>query len=98
MITVSIKKLTEAIIEAEAFNLPDMSIGEDYLYNSLYKRLSRGDDVRLSELDFDTFELDDVDTIRKLHSDVLEPNEDKANAIAHSLRGIIPGTTAVAFV
>ena len=33
MITVSVKKLIEAIEEAEAFSLPDMTEGTRYLYH-----------------------------------------------------------------
>ena len=51
----------------------------------------------LSEINFGGFTLDDVDTIRELHSDIFEPNEYKAETIARSLRGL-PPTVAASFV
>ena len=98
MITVSVSQLISAIEEAGVFKIPDMSEGTDYLYNNLYKRLSYGDDVRLSEINFYNFELNDVDNIRKLHSDVLEANEQKSEALVQSLRGLKPATVAAAYV
>lgn len=98
MITVSVKQLMGAIEEADAFKLPDMSEGTDYLYNRLYKRLLHGEDVRLSEIDYRRFELDDVEIMRDLYADVLEPNENKAGAMARTLRSLQPVAAAAAFI
>lgn len=87
-----------AIEEADAFKLPDMTAGAEYVYNSLYKRLSCGEELKLSEINFSRFELDDVDTMRELYSDVLEANESRADALAHKLCGIPPVVAAAAFV
>ena len=97
MITVSTKHLVSAIEEAEPFCLPDMNEGTSYLYNELYRRLSEGADLRLSEIDFDRFELDDIDSIRDLHSG-LESNEGKAHTLIRALWGIPPATKASAFI
>jgi len=98
MINVSVKQLLEAIEEADAFKLPDMSAGADYIYNNLYRRLSRGEDLRLSQINWNSFELDDVDTMRELYSDVIEQDDYKANTMAHTLQDITPVVTAAAFV
>ena len=98
MITVSVRQLVEAIKEADDYRLPDMNEGTSYLYNKLYKRLSYGEDVRLSHINWSSFELDDVDTIRGLYSDVLEANESRADTITRTLRGVPPVVTAAAFV
>ena len=98
MITVSVKKLVAAIEEAGAFNLPDMTDGTRYLYDNLYGKLSCGIAMGLSDINFGAFTLDDVDNIRDLHSDVLEANEYKAEAISHSLRGLQPAVATAAFV
>ena len=98
MITVSIKQLVSAIEDADVFNLPDMSAGTDYIYNNLYKRLTHGEDLRLSQVDWEGFELDDVDSMRDLYSDVLEANESRAERISGILRNAPPVTTAAAFV
>ena len=98
MITVDVKKLIEAVEEADAFHFPYMSSGSEYLYDNLYTRLTRDEDIRLSQIDFGNFELDDVDVIRTLHSDVLEENERKAHILASSLRELKPATVAAVFV
>ena len=98
MITVNVSQLMSAIEEAGAFEIPDMSSGTDYLYNKLYKRLSYGDDVRLSEINFYNFELEDVDSMRNIYSAVLEANEYKSETIARSLRELKPATVAAAYV
>ena len=98
MITVSVRQLVSAIEEADAFTLPGMSEGTGYLYNDIYARLTRGDDVWLSAIDWERFELEDVDTMRDLHFDVLEGYESKSYNLANTLRGIPPVTTAAVFV
>ena len=97
MITVSTKQLVSAIEEAEPFSLPDMNEGASYLYNELYRRLSEGAELHLSEIDFDRFELDDIDSIRELHAD-FEENEGKAFSLIRALRDILPVASAAAFV
>ena len=98
MITVSVKQLISAIEDAEVFRFPSMSAGAEYIYNSLYGRLTRGEDVRLSEIDYNAFELDDIDTMRDLYSNILEVNERRADALTSALRGLPPVVTAAAFV
>jgi hypothetical protein len=98
MITVSVEQLMSAIEEAGAFKIPDMNEGTDYLYNNLYRRLSRGEDVRLSEIYYGSFELDDVDFMREMYSETLEANEYKADSITQTLRGIPPIVAAAVFV
>ena len=98
MFTVSTKQLVDAIAEAAAFRLPEMSDGTAYLYEKLYVRLSNGEDLRLSEVDWDRFDLDDVDILRDLYSDVLEANMFRAASIAEILRSITPVATGAKFV
>jgi len=98
MITVSVKPLISAIEEADTFCLPGMNAGILYIYDSIYKRLTHGEDVRLSEIDYHAFELDDIDAMRDIYSDVLENNESKADSLACTLRGLMPVVTASAFV
>lgn len=98
MVTVSVKQLVSAIEEADAFKLPDMNKGTRYLYERIYGRLSEGRDVRLSEVDFGSFEADDIDSIRELYSETLEENVRKADSLAHILQNIPPHTAVSAFV
>ena len=98
MITVNVKQLISAIEEADVFKLPGMSTGAEYIYNSLYRRLTQGENVRLSEIDYNSFELGDIDSVREIYFGVLEANVGKADTLARTLRGIPPVVTAAAFV
>lgn len=98
MLTLSMNKLTESLKETQAFSLPDMNKGTAYLYNGVYKRLSRGDDIKLSELDFSAFRADDVDSLRDLYINVFEHNYYVADGIASALRGLAPVSKAVSYV
>jgi hypothetical protein len=98
MITLSIEQLVSAVTEADAFKLPDMSEGTAYLYNSVYRRLANGGTVKLSGLDFDAFEPEDVDSIKDLHAGVFEKNSYAADGIASILRTIAPVSKAVGYV
>lgn len=98
MITVSVKNLVEAIREADAFALPEMNEGTSYLYDMVYRRMSNGQDVMLSELDFDAFEPEDIDSLTDLHSDVFEKNHYAAGGIVSTLRSLAPASKAVAYV
>ena len=98
MITVSVKKLLDAIEEAEEYKLPEMNEGMQYLYDELYGKASRGMELHLSEIKFDSFELEDIDELRDLHFTSLEANESKANTISGSLLCIQPVAVASEFV
>ena len=98
MISVSTNALLSAIEEAEEFKLPEMNEGMQYLYDELYGKVSRGMELHLSEIEFDRFELDDVDMMRDLYSDTLEVNERKAETINNSLMNIPPAAVVSDFV
>ena len=98
MITVSTKNLVEAVRETGAFKLPPMSEGTGYLLDKLYNRLSRGEDVSLSSLDFNAFGLADLDSLNDLHTNIFERNCHTAGAIAFALRESFPVCKAVAYV
>ena len=98
MITVSVSQLISAIEEADAFSLPGMNAGVDYIYNNIYRRLANGEEVRLSEINYNAFDIEDVDFMRDIYSDVLEKNESRANSLTHTLCGIPPVVAAAAFV
>jgi hypothetical protein len=98
MITVSVKKLTDAIKEADIPRLPDMNEGTDYLYTNLYKPLDRGEDVTLSSLDFDAFEPEDIDSLNSLYYEVFERDYCKAGDIMSALKNIVPVSKAVGYV
>lgn len=98
MLTVNVKQLVSAIEEAATFSLPDMNRGTQYLYDKIYGCLSEGRDVRLSEVDFSSFESDDIDSMRELYSDILEGSVRKADSLAHALQCIEPVAVGSTFV
>jgi hypothetical protein len=98
MITVSIKDFVDAIREADAFTLPEMNDGTAYLHDAVYKRMAKGHDVRLSELNFDAFEQEDVDSLRDLYSDIFEQNHYMADGISSTLQALAPVCKAVGYV
>jgi len=98
MITVSVRQLVDAIKEADVYRLPDMNEGTGYLYGNLYKRLSKGEDVTLSSLNFDAFEPEDIDFLSDLHSNVFERNFYAAGGITSTLMQITPVAKAVGYV
>lgn len=98
MVTVNVKRLVSAIEEADAFQMPDMNRGTRYLYDRVYGCLSEGGELRLSDVDFESFELDDVDSMRDLYSETLECNGRDADALARALRDILPHAAVPAFV
>ena len=98
MLTVSVRDLVDAIREADIYKLPDMNEGTEYLYSNLYKRLSKGEEVTLSSLDFDAFEPEDIDSINSLHSDLFERNSYTAGGIVSALRNVDPVQKAVGYV
>lgn len=98
MITVSVKNLLDAIDEAEEYKLPEMNEGTQYLYDELYGKASKGMELHLSEIEFDCFDIEDIDEMKELYCTTLEANESKANTITNSLLCIQPVAAASEFV
>jgi hypothetical protein len=98
MITVNMKQLMEAVMAADTFELPDINDGTRYLYENLYCKLSRGEDVRLSGLNFDEFDSEDLTALNNLYTNVLEKNERTAHSITAELRHSMPVYAPAVFV
>jgi len=98
MITVSVKQLVSAIEEAEAFKLPDMSAGTQYLHESVYKLLSQNMGVKLSEIDFDAFDSEDIGSLCSLYSEVYERNGRLSRGIMYALQEAAPVCKAVGYL
>jgi hypothetical protein len=92
------KKLTNELRKAKKFKLPTMTEGTMYLYDNIYQKLLRDEEVRLSQLNFDVFEYEDLTALTDLHTDVFEKNERKAYGIITELSKIEPVHNAVSFV
>ena len=98
MITVNIAHLTQAVRDADSFTLPNMNSGTQYLYEIMYSRLTSGETVRLSEIDFRNFEYDDISAINSLHENVFGVSEAAADHITTELRKIPPSFNPVVYV
>jgi len=98
MVTVCVKQLISAIGEAEAFKFPEMNKGTEYIYGSLYLRLTRGEELDLSEIDFGRFDIDDIDAMRDLYTDTIYENECKTEIIRCSLSELAPVAAKALFV
>ena len=90
MLTVNVKQLVGAIEEAESSSLPEMNSGTRYLYDELYRPLAEGLERRLSEINFGSFELEDIESIRDIYTETLEKNARRADALACALRDLAP--------
>jgi hypothetical protein len=97
MVTVSTKRLMEAIEEADVFTMPEMNPGTKYLYANLYNRLAGGNEITLSGIDFSAFEVNDIGELGRIY-DGLEEGERKSEVIARMLWNISPMTAPAAFV
>jgi len=95
---VNITQLVAAVLEAAPFMLPEMNIGTRYLYNSIYCPLARGEEVRLSCLDFSAFDSEDINSFNDLFNNVLDQNNCQANGIAEILRKIAPVSKSASYV
>jgi len=98
MLQINIKQLVAAVQDATPFVKPEMNEGTSYLHSSIYNRLSRGWEVRLSDLDFNAFDSEDISSLSCLYRDVYEQNNYKANRIADTLRNIVPVCKTTAYV
>jgi len=98
MLQVNINLLVSAVHKADPFVLPEMNEGTNYLYHSIYEPLSMGEDVRLSGLDFDAFDSEDINTFHALYGDVLEAKGYQSGNIMKALRKITPACKTAAYV
>ena len=90
MVSVDVERLRAYLGDAAPFTLPDMNPGATYLYDALYKRLSQGLPVRLSEIDFAAFEPDDITTLNNMYTHVFEKNGYIVTNITSTLRRATP--------
>ena len=98
MLQINITQLVAAIQNAPPFAVPEMNKGTAYLFNKVYTRLSSGEDVGLSDLDFNAFDQEDIDALKDLYYNVFEQNNYQASNIVDTLRQIAPVCKAATYV
>jgi hypothetical protein len=74
-----------------------MNTGTKYLFDNVYQRLANGEDVHLSELDFDCFVLEDVSTLQNIYNDEIERPSAQTQRVIQSLQNMEPICVAVSF-
>ena len=70
----------------------------DNLENQENKEILDLGSTPVSEIDYNSFTLDDIDSFRDTYTNVLEANESRANSLSHTLQRIPPAVTATIFV
>ena len=95
---ISISQLVSVIQQVAPFTFPKMNEGTNYLYKNFYNRLTAGERVMLSGLDFDAFDADDIRSLNILHNEVLENNCIRASGITDTLKGINPVSKVMPYV
>ena len=97
MLKVNVSLLMSALRETEPFVMTEMNAGTKYLFDSVYRRMANGEDVCLSELDLNGFELDDVSALRRIYDNEIAKNNWCANQVIHSINRMEPVCAAVSF-
>lgn len=98
MMKVNVTKLMEAISEAEDYRaIEEGRAGLSYLYDSLYNPISNGEPVRLHDLDYDRFRLENVSELEDYY-DTNSLNQWKASNISRELRSLQPAALKVDFL
>jgi len=69
MLTVNVKQLMEAIHDQEAYADSVMNDSTSYLFDNVQRKLERNLSVRISDLDYDAFDLEDVDALADLYNE-----------------------------
>jgi len=89
MLRLNVAHFSTALKKTNPFVFPEMNDGTKYLYDNLYGRLLRGENVMLSDLDYNAFDSEDITSLCNLHNDH-EKKYNQANSIADILRHISP--------
>jgi hypothetical protein len=87
--TIVLKTFCEKLGEAAPGKETDASIVPEYLMNSLFWPYMRGENPRLDSLDYDAFELSDLDRLMEYIGD-LQGFHRKAGRITGNLEKSIP--------
>jgi len=96
---INVAQFVSAVQEVNPFVAPDMNDGTSYLFKNVYGRLSSGDDyVRISELDFNAFDLDDIESLQSLYNDIYMESNYKADCITATLRQIAPVSKIASYI
>jgi hypothetical protein len=97
MSAISIKYFTDALTMAPTFKHPEINAGAQYIYDKLFDCSITGESPRLSEINFDAFNLNDLDDFLTFNSH-MESHIYETAQVAKSLNKIKPAVVAGTFV
>ena len=95
---VDIGLLRDALTKVPAYELPKMNDGAQYIYNKIFMPLAREEEIYLSGLDFDAFDIDDITSFTKQYANDIQKHYYQTGYISHSLQQIPAASRAVSFV
>jgi hypothetical protein len=97
MLTVSVKRLHDELVVAPVYEPPEINAGAQYIYDKLYDCHVTEIATKLSEINFEAFNLGDLD-------DFLTLNKDKGRhayavgQVAESFKKLKPAVIAGTFI
>ena len=95
---VHIPNLLSSIKNASAFELPKMSTGTKYIHDNVYMRFINDKDIRISGLNFNAFETDDIEAIVDLVIGDFNNSNQRFYEITNALRQTPPICKDVVYV
>jgi GTP1/Obg family GTP-binding protein len=97
MLTINIKRVVDALSNAPVFTPPAINSGVKYIQEKISDRLASGKEVRLSEIDFSAFVLEDIDEIQEFHRNMMQHEYD-CEKVANSFCKLKPTVVSGTFV
>jgi len=97
MLTISVEQLRDAITAAPVYKQPMLNTGAQYIYDKLLGYHKTGIPPKLSEINFEAFDIDDVDGFLTFNTNMGRLTYE-AGQIAQSFNNIEPAVVAGIFV
>lgn len=95
----NIKKLTEAIAGLEAYKPPaEENLGVKYLYDMLYTPIANGGSMRICDIDYDAFTLEEVGDFEDYYDKIIYGHGSTAYNLSNKLRTISPVASKTRFI
>jgi len=98
MLKLNLTHLLASVQESPSFEFPEMNDGTRYLFKNIYCRISSGESVLLSDLDYDAFDNDDISSLQNLYSTVFRENGYRINCITKAVKRAIPTCKTTAYI
>lgn len=98
MLKLNVKKLTEAIAGLEAYAPLENNTGVKYLYEMLYIPMANNGRIRLCDIDFDAFTLDDIGEFEDYYDNKVYLHGNMTNHMSSKLRALQPVASKTRFI